>query len=153
MLLTCDEASTDNRWLELKRTRVSVSTQVYILQGRTGLYFSSLTKKNLCFKYDPPLHKPPFLCKRHSLSEEGRKQRRSRTTTPGLLKGRGQSDAVGSKPFFWSPPERSLARNFRVAQNGAILLGTLDQQLLPWSFLGAADECEHLLSPLHLQFA
>lgn len=37
---------------------------------------------------------------------------------PDLLKRGRQSDAQGSKPFFWSPPERSLARNFRVAQSG-----------------------------------
>jgi hypothetical protein len=74
MLLACDEASIDNRCLELKRTRVSVSTQVYILQGRTGLYFSSLQK-------NPLLHMWPTTTQTAILVQTTQFGRESKKTT------------------------------------------------------------------------
>jgi hypothetical protein len=90
MLLACDEASTDNRWLELKRTRVSVSTQVYILPRTNWTIFLVLTeKKTFDSHMTHPLHELPFLCQRHGLTEKRKKTTKKTKDETRISKTRG----------------------------------------------------------------
>ncbi len=124
MLLACNEASTDNRCLEPKRTKVSVSTQVYNLQGRTRLYFSSFQKKNLCFTYDPPLYKLPFLCKRHSLSERKEENNEENELNPDFAKNEGgRVMEKEANPFFPHRPSGHWQKKTFGLHSPEILLG------------------------------
>jgi hypothetical protein len=81
-------------------------------------------KKNLCFTYDPPLYKLPFLCKRHSLSERKEENNEENELNPDFAKNEGgRVMEKEANPFFPHRPSGHWQKKTFGLHSPEILLG------------------------------